>query len=174
MIMLKKSLMTAAVATMLGAQAQASVKIGVVNMQTAIRSVKRGKAAQAKLEKELGADRAKLDKDQEKFQKDAEAFQTKVSANAISEKARAEQGAALQKRMAEIQQRGQKFEYDVRRRQSEAIEPIVKGLREAATTVGAKRKMDLVIDDTGEAVLYADDKTDLTEELIKVYDEKNP
>lgn len=174
MKLFQKSLMIAACAGLLSGQAEAALKVGVVDMQRALRSVKRGKAAQAKLEKELGAERAKLDKDQEKFQKDAEAFQAKMSSGALSEKARAEQGSALQKRMMDLQQANQKFEFDVRKRQSEAVEPIVKGLREAATRVGAKRKMDLVIDDTGEAILYAEDKTDLTEELIKAYDEKNP
>ncbi|HVJ66259.1 MAG TPA: OmpH family outer membrane protein [Bdellovibrionota bacterium] len=152
--------------------AQAAVKVGTVDMQRALRSVKRGKNAQAKLEKDLGAEKTKLEKDQEKFQKDAQAFQQK--AEALSEKARAEQGGALQQRMVDIQQRAQKFQMDAQRRQAEAIEPIVKGLREATTRVGSKRKMDLVIDDTGEAILYAEDKTDLTEEVIKAYDEKNP
>lgn len=171
---LQKCLMVAAMAGLTLTQAEAAIKVGVVDMQRALRSVKRGKTAQTKLEKELGAERAQLDKDQEKFQKDAEAFQTKLNSGALNEKARNEQGAALQKRMVELQQRNQKFDMDVRRRQGEAVEPIIKGLREAANRVGAKRKMDLVIDDTGEAVLYADDKTDLTEELIKAYDEKNP
>jgi outer membrane protein len=171
MNMIKKLAMTLAV-VMAAPLAEAAVKVGVVDMQRALRTVKRGKAAQAKLEKELGAEQAKLKKEEEKFQKDAQAFQQK--AEMLSEKARAEQGGALQRRMAELQQKAQKFQMDAQRKQSEAIEPIVKGLRESANRVGAKRKMDLVIDDTGEAILYAEDKTDLTEEVIKAYDEKNP
>lgn len=167
----KKGLMTAALMMTLS-HAQAAVKVGVVDMQQALRSVKRGKAAQAKLEKELGAEKAKLEKEEAAFQKDAAAFQQKVSV--LSEKARAEQGSALQARMNELQQKGQKFQFEVQKRQADAVAPIVKGLREAANKVGAQRKMDLVIDDTGEAILYAEDKTELTQELIKFYDEKNP
>ncbi len=171
MTMFKKVMMTAAL-MMTVSHADAAVKVGVVDMQRALRSTKRGKTAQSKLEKDLGAEKTKLEKEQEKFQKDAQAFQQK--AEMLSEKARAEQGGALQQRMTDIQQRAQKFQFDAQRRQNEAIEPIVKGLREAATRVGSKRKMDIVIDDTGEAILYAEDKTDLTEEVIKAYDEKNP
>ena len=175
MTTLKKLLMTAAVvmAPMMPlSRADAAVKVGVVDMQRALRTVKRGKTAQTKLEKDLGIEKANLEKEQEKFQKDAQAFQQK--AELLSEKARAEQGGALQQRMTDLQQRAQKFQIDAQRRQGEAIEPIVKGLRESANRVGSKRKMDLVIDDTGEAILYAEDKTDLTEEVIKAYDEKNP
>lgn len=168
---LNQKLMIAALAV--GAvQAEAAIKIGVIDMQSALRSVKRGKAAQAKFEKEVTDQRAALQKEEAALQKEGQALQAGMAA--FSEKVRAEKGSAFQKKLMDFQKRGEQFPLEMQRRQGEAIAPIVKGLREVALRVGAKHKMDLVIDDTGEAVLYAEDKTDLTPELIKAYDEKNP
>jgi len=158
-------------AVLMAASVFAEAKIGTVDFQRAIREVKRGQAADSQLRKEHEGRQKQIDDEKnalDKFRTDAE-----KQAAALSAKKKEEKAMEFQKRVANLQEMGQRFEGEMQKRQVELSQPIVEGLRSLVADVSRRRKLDFVME-ANAGLLYALDKTDITDELIKLYDEKNP
>jgi outer membrane protein len=158
----------------------ANLKVGTVDMIRALNEVKKGKSAQSVLDKEVAAKKKKFEGDQANLRKLGEDFQKKSAV--MSEKARTEKGMELQQKMGELQQSAQQAQIELESRRVELTKPILEGLRALVPEVARKRNLELVFDASSinpggpsmGTLVYAVDQTDITEELIKLYDEKNP
>jgi outer membrane protein len=148
------------------------VKVGTVDLQKALQEVKRGKTAKSQLEKSYEEKKKKIDADQAAIKKDSEGFQKKAAA--LSAKARNDEGLKIQERMTKWQQLVQQSQVEIQGKEAELTKPILEGLRTLVPEISRRRKLDLVMESNAGGILYAVDKTDLTEELIKLFDEKNP
>ncbi len=151
--------------------ASANVKVGVVDLQRALQETKRGKTSSANFEKEAKDREKKFKTEQESIRKQFEEFQKKAAV--LNEKARAEQQAKLQAKLMEVQQMGQKFQMEVEEKRTGLAKPIIDGLRALIPDVSRRRSLDLVLE-ANSGLLFAMNQTDVTDELIKLYDEKNP
>jgi len=149
----------------------AEVSVGLVNFQKALQETKRGQSAKASLEKEVDSRRKAVEKLQTEVQKMNEDFQKK--APVLSEKARVEQGSKIQQKLAQLQEMQQKAQMELQGKEAELTRPIIEGLRALIPEVSRKRKLDLVFESSSGVMLYATSQTDITEELIRLYDEKN-
>ena len=145
--------------------------VGVVNFQRALQEVKKGKTARASLEKEVTKRRTKVEKLQKEVQKLNETFQKKVSI--LSEKARNEEGMKIQKKMGELQMLQQQSQMELQQKELELTKPIIDGLRALIPELSRKRKLDFVFEGSAGVLLYSKTQTDITEELIALYDDKN-
>jgi len=155
-----------------GSASAASIKIGTVDLQRALQECKRGKSSNAAFEKEMKEKDTQLKTEQESVRKAVEEFQKKAAV--LSEKARGEQQAKLQQRMAGLEEMRQKFAGEFQNRQGELVKPLIEGLRNVVPDIARRRSLDVVLESSQGGLLYALDKTDITDELIKLYDEKNP
>ena len=150
------------------AHAQA-VKLGYVNFQRALGELDEAKAAKARLESLKEQKQKDLDKVQESFKKDQEAFQKQMAT--MTEQARNEKGEALQKRYVEIQQNFEKGRTELAQKENEEFQPIVAKLRTVINGIAQKEGFTMVFDAAG--IAYAPDSLDLTNQLIRTYNEQN-
>lgn len=155
-----------------GVSAEAAVKVGTVDLQKALQTVKKGKSAKAALEKEFQEKKKKIDMEQASIRKMSEEFQKKSLV--LSEKARNEKGAEIQQKIAAWQELVQKSQQDMQGREAEMTRPILEGLRVLSGDLAKKKSLELMFEANSSGLLYAADKSDVTDELIKAYDEKNP
>jgi outer membrane protein len=149
----------------------AEVSVGTVNFQKALQETGRGKTAKASLEKEVETRRKEVEKLQGEIQKMNEEFQKK--APVLSEKARMEQGSKIQQKLGQMQELQQKAQMELQGKEAELTRPIIEGLRALIPELSRKRKLDLVFEASSGVLLHATSQTDITEELIRLYDEKN-
>jgi len=162
------------------AHADKGTKVGVIDIQRAMFETKRGKAAKARLEKEAQDIEKRIQGERAAIQKEAEEFDKKAAV--MNEKARMEKGRGIQKKMEELQQKAQGSQVDFQRKNEEAFRPIVDGLRQVVGEIARRRSLDMVFENNssnvglapGSTLIWALDRSDITEEAIKVYDEKNP
>lgn len=147
-----------------------ALKVGVVDLQRALQEVKAGKAAKLSLEKEFQEKKKKLDKEQDEIRKMIEDFQKKSMA--LSQEARAQRGMELQKRQGEWQESVQSSQADIQKREANLTRPILEGLRTMIESLAEDKKTELVLEVNTGGLLFAADKVDLTDELIKKYDAK--
>jgi outer membrane protein len=152
--------------------AEAAIKVGVADLQKALQTVKKGKNAKSSLEKEFQDKKKKIDAEQDNIRKLSEDFQKKSLA--LSEKARAEKGMEIQQKIAAWQELVQKSQGEMQAREAEMTRPILESLRGIAAEIAKKKNLELMFEANSSGLLFAADKTDVTEELIKAYDEKNP
>jgi outer membrane protein len=159
-------------AVLVSAAAQAApLKVGVVNFQRALQEVKQGKDAKASLEKEVGAKKKQIEKMQAEIQKLNEEFQKKAAV--MSEKARADKGMEIQQKIAVYQETVQKSQMEFQQREAELTRPILERLRGLVPELSRSRELDLVFEAASGVLLYSTNQTDVTEELIRIYDSKN-
>lgn len=156
------------------------IKVGTVDLQKALQEVKAGRDARFKLEKEFNEKKKKIEEEQAGLKKTQEELE-KMSKNvALSASAKEKKVADFQKRAAAFQDLVQRSQGEMQQREVELTKPIIDGLRSTVPDVAKSKKMDLVFEansvgPTGVSsnpLLFAQEKTDLTDEVIKVYDEK--
>lgn len=150
----------------------AAVKIGTIDLQKALQNVKKGKSAKAELEKEFQEKKKKIDAEQESIRKMSEEFQKKSLV--LSEKARAEKGAQIQQKIGAWQEMVQKAQGEMQAREGDMTRPILEGLKTIGSDIAKKKSLELLFEANSSGLLYAADKTDVTDDVIKAYDEKNP
>jgi outer membrane protein len=161
-----------AVLALTAVSSQAAIKVGVADLQKALQTVKKGKTAKTALEKEFQEKKKKIDAEQEAIRKMSEEFQKKSLV--LSEKARSEKGMEIQQRIAAWQEMVQKAQGEMQGREGEMTRPILEGLRTISGELAKKKSFELMFEANSSGLLYAADRTDITEELIKAFDEKNP
>ena len=165
-----KNLLVAILFTM-SASAFSQVKIAVVNIQTVITSIKEGKAVMKTLESSFQSKQKILQKEEEELKKFQADFQKQdmVLSDKAKEKKREEftqKYQALQKKTADFQKEIQKQEGDLKK-------PILDKLKSVIDAVSEEKKVDLTFELTSAPVIYAANKVDITDDVIKAYDKKH-
>jgi outer membrane protein len=148
----------------------ADVKIGIVDFQMALQETQAGKKAKTDLEKEFNKRKSEIDKKSAAFQKLQEEFQKSTSI--LTKEVRAKKEMELQQEGMTLQKMAHDSEVVMRQKEAEMTKPIVEGMRAIIPELSRKHSVDLVLEKNS-GILYAVNQTDLTEELIRQYDEKN-
>lgn len=156
-----------------------SGKVGTVDIQRAIEATKRGKTGLETFKKEADAKEKVIEVERNKLQAQGQEFEKKAAV--LSEKARQEKIVELQRKGGELQQLIMKTQSDLQNRQQELTRPLVEGLRALVPELAKSKGVDMVFESNtaGPGVvapatlLYAANQIDLTEDLIKLFDQKN-
>jgi outer membrane protein len=151
--------------------ARAELKIAYVDLQRAFAEVDEGKAAKAKLEQMRDAKQKEVDKDQEALKKEKETFDKQMAT--MTDATRAQQTAELQKKFMELQQRFQKGQQELQQNERETLSGILSKMQPIITTIAQRDGFTLVFEKTDSGLLYAPPSLDLTNELIRMFNEKN-
>ncbi len=149
------------------ADTAAPFRVAFVDLQDALQSVDAGKNAKAQLEKEMTAKRKKLEKAQAGLQKETEEFEKKAAV--MNEAARSAKQAELQKKIAEFQKSFGESQMELQKRERELTKPIIDELRTIVEGMGKAQNFHLVLEKNEGAVLYAQNGTDLTKEVIAAF-----
>lgn len=110
---------------------------------------------------------AQINAKMSQFQKASVDFQQKVQSGAFTSQA---QGEAAQQRLIRLQQEGAKLQQDVQQRMLKAQEKFNKTLRDSVQSFlkdyNREKHYDMIISKQGDNVLYANDKLDITKEIV--------
>ncbi len=148
----------------------AELKIAYVDLQRAFAEVDEGKAAKAKLEQMRDAKQKELDKEQEALKKEKDTFEKQMAT--MTDSARQQQGTELQKKLYDLQQRFEKGRAELAQTERETLSGILGKMQPIIQTIAQRDGFTMVFEKTDSGLLYAPASLDITNELIRLFNEK--
>ncbi|MCM2350349.1 MAG: OmpH family outer membrane protein [Bacteriovoracaceae bacterium] len=146
--------------------------IGLVDIQKIITTIKEGKGVQKTLEKSFNDKKALLKKDEDKIKKAQEDY--KKQSMVLAEAARANKEREMQEMMMKLQNKTMEYQREIQKMEQDMKKPILEKLRPIIDEVSQANKVDMTFELSAAPIVYAANKKDLTEEVIKAYDKKHP
>jgi len=148
---------------------QAFASYATVDMQMALETIKDGVKAKAKLEKEFKEKQTMLKAKEEEIKKITDNYRKQQSA--MSEQKRAQKEQEIQGKMMEFQNTMQQAQMQMQQREMQLTKPIVESLRTTIKEVAEKSKLELVYEKNQSGIFYSKDAKDITNDVIKRYNE---
>ncbi|MGO8970454.1 MAG: OmpH family outer membrane protein [Myxococcaceae bacterium] len=149
----------------------AELKIAYVDLQRAFAEVDEGKAAKARLEQMRDAKQKEIDKEQEVLKKEKETFEKQMAT--MTDAARTQKGSELQKKLYDLQQRFEKGRAELAQTERETLSGILGKMQPIIQSIAQRDGFTMVFEKTDSGLLYAPASLDLTNELIRLFNEKN-
>lgn len=151
--------------------AQAEIKIGIVNIQKIISSIKEGKSVNKTLEKSFKSKQKVLKEEEEGIKKLIESLQKQSAV--LSDSAKAKKTAEINQKRQEASEKMRKFQAEIQKQEAELKKPILDKLKPVIDEVSESEKVELTFEISASPPIYASKKIDLTEKVIKAYDKKH-
>jgi outer membrane protein len=156
-----------------GARAHADeTRMAVVDMQKALQTVEVGKKAKAELEREFDSKRMSLEAEKSSLDKDGQAF--KKQSLVMSDEARGKKQGELQERYMKLQQDFAQSQQEMQKKSQELTDPILAKLRTTIAELAKQKNLTFVFEKNENNVLFSQDKDDITQDVIKNFNQKNP
>ena len=146
-----------------------AIKIGCIDFQKVLNESDAGKKAKADLETLVKSKQTTIDekgKTIEKMKADLEKQASVLSADA--KKSKEEE---LEKLLREYQRLVQDSQTEVKKKELELTDAIIKDMRQIVDKMGEEGNYTLIMEKTGGMVLYATKDIDITETVIKRYNQ---
>jgi outer membrane protein len=147
-----------------------TVKIAYVDLQNALNTSDAGKEAKRifsekvkKVQKSLEAKQAELKKLKESIEKQG---------LILSEKARTEKEKGYQKELRDFERLYKDSQDEFNREEIEISQKIIDELRKIVKKIGGEGEYTMILEKTRSGILYAPDAVDLTDKVIKAYNEQ--
>jgi outer membrane protein len=153
-----------------GGWAAEAVKIGYVNMQRALNMCDAGKEAKKVITHEL----EKIQKTMGEKQKELDALKDDLGkrATVMSEAARREKEADYQRKLRDFQRMQRDYEDDLRRKDRQLTDRILKDLEGIVKKMGEEGKYIVIFERNQPAIVFIAPGLDLTDEVIKLANQK--
>lgn len=145
--------------------------VGTVDMQKVLFSISEGQQIRKKLETSFNQKKTALKKQEGKLKAAKDQFDKR--SQVISEKARLKEQEGLQKMLLALETKRQKYQKEIRDMETRLTGPVVKKIYAVVEEVASKAKVDLAFEVSTSPVLYARNKKDLTDKVIKRHNEKH-
>jgi outer membrane protein len=142
-------------------------KLGYVDLQRALNEVEEGAAAKKALKKEFDDKQKQLDAKQNELKALKDELDQRGSM--MKPEVKQEKMADLQKKLLETQQTYVQLQQDLSKREQDATGEIFKKMGVILNTMGEEQGYTLIVEKS--AVLYAKSALDLTNELIRRYND---
>jgi outer membrane protein len=166
--MIRSLLVVAALVLPVAAHAAGEApKIGVVDLQRALNEVEEGAKAKAALKKEFDEKQKALDARQNELKAMKDELDARGSM--MKPEAKQERVAELQKKLLEVQQLYFQMQQELTKKEADATGEIFKKMGTILSTMGQQDGFDLIVEKS--AVLYSKNHLDLTNELIRRYND---
>lgn len=164
-----KRLLMVALTVMLvsGSALAAENKFGYIDMQRALNTSEAGKEAKEQLQVKLKKYQEQINAKQEELQK----LKTDLEKQgvALSEAARAAKEKDYQQKLKDFQRFTKDAEEDLQARDAEFTKKIVEAMDKVVQEYGKKNSFTIIFDARSAGMLYADQKVDLTDEVLKAF-----
>jgi len=141
----------------------AEVKLGYVDLQKALNLSESGKAAKEKIQKKVKDHEGAIDARQKELKKLKEALLLSEEARGVKERDYQQKLKEFQRYTKDIQDELQQQDADFTRQILEDLFKVIKG-------IGEKEGYTMILEQSESSLLFADDKIDLTDKVIKAYD----
>lgn len=155
------------------ARAQASSKIGIINIQQAIAECEEGKKESAVLNAKANAKKAEL----EKLQKDVEAMQKQLQdqATTLNDDARSQLALQIQKKGNELKRQQEDAQEEFRALQDEVVNKIGRKMIKVIDQFASEQGYTAILDASSPqgGLLWASPTAIITTEIIRRYDAAN-
>ncbi len=148
----------------------AEMKVGTVNFQQALNEVDQGKKAKAALKTEFDSKQKKLNIQQEELKKLQEDFEKQKAV--LSQDALMAKQKTFQDKYLELQKSMASYRDELVAKEAKMTGSILQNLKTVVADVGQKEGFTLVMEVAQDAVLYVQSKEDLTEKVVKLYNQK--
>ena len=153
--------------------AAAAQKTGILNVRQAVFTTAEGKLALAELQSQFAPRSSELDA----LRKQMETIQNRLNAESRTlsdeEKARLQRQGEVLARQAQRKQ--QEFQEDAEAAQGEVLERIARKMDDVMNRYARENNFTLVIDVSSQnVVVFAAPQTDITQDIIKLYDQAFP
>lgn len=142
---------------------------GVIDMQTIILNVTEGKEARANLEKEIKGKEDELRKKKEELDKLNKEW--KDQAPLLSEEARIKKQQDFQERLVTLRNAEMTFQNEIKQKEGQATQRIAMNVTGIVDGLAKEKNLDLVFELNSSGLLYAKHPVDLTDQVIKKYNE---
>jgi outer membrane protein len=136
-------------------------RVGVIDIEKTLYETPAGKRASDKFDKTRNAKQGELDKQQKQLQKDAADLDKQASV--LKPEALKAKRAELEKKFVDLQQTYAKLERELAGERANLIQDLLKQATPIIADIAKTEGVDLIVDRS--AVLWADQKIDLTEKL---------
>lgn len=153
------------------ASAATDMKVGYVDIQKALASSEAGKDAQKRYDAEVKKLQTKLDDKKNDFERLRQAYQKQK--DSLNEKARGEKEEELLSREKELKRAFQDSQESLRRKNAQLVGELVEKLRKVVDDYGRDQGFTLILEKGGQTVLFADAKIDVTDDIVKKFDQGN-
>jgi len=159
----------AVVLLLLGAGAEAASKIGFVDVQKVLVRSVAGVAAREQLEREKAAMQKDVDTRRVEVDKLREELEKKGLV--LSPEAKREKEETLQRKVRDLRRLVDDFQKELEKKEQGATGRILQELTGVIEQIGKERGYLLIIEKRGASVIYGDVEADITEDIIKLYDQ---
>jgi outer membrane protein len=148
--------------------AQEKVKIGFIDIQRAITESSAGKKAKARFDAQVKKAESDLLKEKQELERLKTDFDKKGPL--LKEDERRNLEADMQRRYVQYQRTMQDHQQELRQREGEMTQDIIKELQQIVTDVGKAEKFTLIFERT--QILYHDQGIDITNKVIETYNSR--
>jgi outer membrane protein len=152
------------------AVAHADIKLGYVDLQRALQEVAEGKDARARLKTELDKKKSEFEAEQAKLRDDKAVLDKQGSM--MSEEVRNQKFTELQKRLFELTQRAEKLQAEMASAEQKELKKIFEKMDPIIAAIAKREELTMVFEKTDSGLVYAPASLDLTNELVRTYNDK--
>jgi outer membrane protein len=157
-----------------GSAPAGATKVGVIDVQVAITSTSEGKQAAAELQSKFAPRQTELGN----LQKQLEDIQTRLrtGANTLSDDERAKLSRDGENIQRSYQRKSQDAQDDFQQAQRDIVDSIGRKMIDVLTKYSHDNGYAVILDRSGQAtpVIYAANSTDVTQDIIRLYDQTYP
>ena len=150
-------------------QAAQTTKIGYIDLQRVMLESEKGKEAKKGLMDEADKLKKNLDQRQGEIQKLKDELERQSAT--ITPEARAEKEKQYQTKLKDYQRLAGDYETDLRQKDAETSQRILKELEEIVKRLGDGEKYTLILERTQAGILFGSPSVDITERIISLYNE---
>lgn len=158
------ALLVSAAAPALAAEA----KIGYVDLQKALNQSEAGKAAKEKIGKTVKEYEGTVETRQKELKKLKDELDKQSLV--LAEEARAAKERDYQQKLKDFQRFTKDIQEELQQKDAQFTQKILKDLIQIIKEIGQKEGYTLILEQTESSLLYASDKIDITNQVIKTYD----
>lgn len=168
--MRRLQILVIALATLSPALAFAELKVGYVDLQRALQEVGEGKTAKEKLKADLEKKKRELETEQNKL-RDEKTVLDKQGAM-MSEEVRNQKLTDMQKRVFELTQKAERMQVEMAQSEQKELKRIFEKMDPIIASIAQREGLTLVFEKTDSGLVYAPASLDLTNELVRTYNDK--
>jgi len=144
--------------------------VAYVNVQRALGEVEEGKEAKARVQAIADAAQKDIDRDRSAVMKEKDDFEKQV--NKMSPADRNQRGTELEKKMIDFNNKLQRSGQEVEAEQRREVDAILAKMNPIIAAIAEREGLTFVFDKSRSGLVFAPTTLDLTNELIRMYNEK--
>lgn len=151
--------------------ALAEFKIAVVDLQQALAESSAGKKAQEEYQKDVSDAQNKIDSKKKEFERKRELL--KSQKESLNEKALVAKGEELLSAERDLQRSFRDSQEMLRRKNATIVGQLMKQIKVVIDNIGKEQELSLILEKGSQALLFSEGAKDITEEVVKKFNESN-